>query len=62
VALDPAPPRLLLIAPALQFHPTTETLLRYFSPRVEVTPIGLAVEWQQDLRVMLRLEGARAPD
>ncbi len=62
VALDPAPPRLIFIAPALQFHPTTETLLRYFSPRVEVTRIGLAVEWQQDLRVMLRLEGARAPD
>ena len=62
VAPDPAPPRLILIAPALQFHPSTETVLRYFSPRVEVTRIGLAVEWQQDLRVMLRLEGARAPD
>ena len=60
--LDPAPPRLVFIAPALQFHPATETVLRYFSPRVEVTRIGLAVEWQQDLRVMLRLEGARAPD
>jgi hypothetical protein len=60
--LQPAPPRLIFIAPALQFHPTTETLLRHFSPEVEVTRIGLAVEWQQDLRVMLRLEGARAPD
>ncbi len=60
--LQPAPPRLIFIAPALQFHPTTETLLRHFSPLVEVTRIGLAVEWQQDLRVMLRLEGARAPD
>ena len=60
--LDPAPPRLIFIAPALQFHSSTETLLRYFSPRIEVTRIGLAVEWQQDLRVMLRLEGARAPD
>jgi hypothetical protein len=62
LALDPSPPRLIFIAPALQFHPSTETLLRYFSPRVEVTRIGLAVEWKQDLRVMLRLEGARAPD
>ncbi len=62
IALDAAPPRLIFIAPELQFHPTTETVLRYFSPRVEVTRIGLAVEWQQDLRVMLRLEGARAPE
>ena len=62
IELQPAPPRLIFIAPALQFHPTTETLLRHFSPEVEVTRIGLAVEWQQDLRVMLRLEGARAPD
>ena len=61
VALDPAPPRMILIAPALQFHPTTETVVRYFDPRVEVTRIGLAIEWQKDLRVMLRLDGARAP-
>jgi hypothetical protein len=52
----------VFIAPALQFHSTTETILRYFSPLVEVTRIGLAVEWEQDLRVMLRLNGARAPD
>ena len=62
VALAPTPPRLIFIAPALQFHPTTEAVLRYFAPEVEVTRIGLAVEWKQDLRVMLRLEGARAPD
>lgn len=61
LALDPAPPRMILIAPALQFHPTTESVLRYFDPRVEVTRIGLAIEWQKDLRVMLRLDGARAP-
>ena len=61
LALDPAPPRLLLIAPALQFHPTTETILRYFNPAIEVTRIGLAVEWQKDLRVMMRLEAAHAP-
>jgi len=61
LALDPAPPRLLLIAPALQFHPTTEVILRYFAPAIEVTRIGLAVEWQKDLRVMMRLEAAHTP-
>jgi hypothetical protein len=35
------PPRLLLIAPSLDFHPSTETILRYLVPEVEVTRIGL---------------------
>ncbi|MCC6539606.1 MAG: hypothetical protein IT162_18790 [Bryobacterales bacterium] len=61
LSLDPAPPRLLLIAPALQFHPTTESILRYFDPAIAVTRIGLAVEWHKDLRVMMRLEAAHSP-
>ncbi len=54
-------PRLLLVAPALQFHPTTEIILRYFAPEIEVERVGLAVEWQQEIRVMFRLRGARSP-
>jgi hypothetical protein len=55
------PPRLLLVSPALEFHPTTETLLSYFSPMIEVERIGLGVEWRRDLRVMFRLSGAERP-
>ncbi|MCZ2153723.1 MAG: hypothetical protein LC114_07460 [Bryobacterales bacterium] len=47
-----APPRMLLIAPALQFHPTNETLLGYFESSIEVRQIGVALEWRKSLRVV----------
>ncbi len=48
------PPRLLLGAPALDFHPSNETVLRFFSRQVEVERIGVGIEWRQELRVMFR--------
>jgi hypothetical protein len=59
--LRPAPPRLLLVSPSLEFHPTSETLLRYFAPSIAVERIGLAVEWRKGLQVMFRLHGAEQP-
>jgi hypothetical protein len=56
--LRPEPPRLLLVAPALEFHPTTETILRYFAPDIDVERIGLALEWRTKLQVMFRARGA----
>jgi hypothetical protein len=55
-------PRLLLVAPALQFHPTTEMVLEYFDASIPVERIGLGVEWQKTLRVALRQYGSRRPD
>ena len=51
-------PALLLIAPALEFHPTTETLLRYFSSQIRVERLGLALEWRHGVRVLFRLAGS----
>jgi hypothetical protein len=55
------PPRLLLVAPALEFHSTSEALLRYYAPEIEVERVGLGVEWQRDIAVMFRLPGAQSP-
>jgi len=55
------PPRLLLVSPSLEFHPTSETLLCYFARDIAVERIGLAVEWRKGLRVMFRLTGAEPP-
>ena len=60
-ALRKDPPRLLLIAPALEFHPTTENILDYFSPQIEVERIGLGIHWRSTLDVMFRLRGAERP-
>jgi hypothetical protein len=47
-------PRILLVAPALEFHSTTETILSAFAPEIDVTCIGLAAGWRSELRVMFR--------
>ena len=62
ITLTKAPPRLLLVAPALDFHPTTESVLGYFSPTIEVERIGLGINWRRGLDVMFRLRGADRPD
>lgn len=51
VELKREPPRLILAAPALQFHPANETVLRFFDPTIEVERIGLSPR----LRVMFRM-------
>jgi len=61
IELRPEPPRLLLVSPSLEFHPTSETILCYFAPSIAVERIGLAVEWRKGLKVMFRLTGAEPP-
>jgi len=59
--VSPEPPRILLVAPALEFHSTIETLLGALAPQIEVTRIGLAADWRSGLRVMFRLRGNERP-
>jgi hypothetical protein len=59
--VGPEPPRILLIAPALEFHSTIETLLGALMPGIEVTRVGLAADWRSGLRVMFRLRGNERP-
>lgn len=59
--LQTCPPRLLLVAPALQLHPTTEFLIDYFSPEVEVETIGVAMNWRERIKVMFRRRRSLRP-
>lgn len=61
IELSRQPPRLLLVAPALEFHPTTERLLRYFASHVPVKRLGVGIEWQERLHVVTHLRGAESP-
>jgi len=54
IPLRSDPPRLLLVAPALDFHPSNETVLRYFSSQIVVERMGVGIEWRQELRMMFR--------
>ncbi len=48
------PPRLLLVSPALDLHPSNERVLRYFSPQIPVERIGVGLEWRKELKVLHR--------
>jgi hypothetical protein len=61
VELRSDPPRLLLVSPSLEFHPTTEAILGFYAPAIEVERIGLGVEWRRGLQVMFRFPGAQRP-
>jgi hypothetical protein len=52
--LDSKPPMVWLIAPGLQFHSATDILLKYLSPEIHVTRIGLNENWRRGLQVIFR--------
>ena len=47
IELQAAPPLVYLVAPALRFHPCTDTLLRFLSTELESTRVGLAESWRR---------------
>jgi hypothetical protein len=61
IELRPEPPRLLLVSPSLEFHPTTEAILGFYARAIQVERVGLGVEWRRGLQVMFRLAGAERP-
>ncbi len=45
-------PILILAAPALHVHPSTATMLRYFSPELEWKLVGLDERWRDGIRIV----------
>jgi len=54
VELQQASPLVYLVAPALRFHPTTDDLLKYLSPELEIVRVGFAESWRRGLHVVMR--------
>jgi hypothetical protein len=52
--IDPRPPLVWLVAPGLRFHAATDTLLKYLSPEIQVTRIGLSENWRRKLKIVFR--------
>jgi hypothetical protein len=52
--LSPEPPLLLMAAPSLHVHPTTDCLLRHLSPQIEWRLLGLDEHWRRGIRVIFR--------
>ena len=52
--LSSDPPLLVMAAPALHVHPSTDTLLRYISPKIDWRLLEVDERWRKELRVVLR--------
>ena len=61
IPLRSVPPRLMLVAPALEYHPSNETVLRYLSPEISVERVGVGLEWRRELKVMFHISSAPCP-
>ncbi len=48
------PPRLYLVSPAFRFHSTTDALLRYLDPSIEIIKVGLNAQWRDEIQVLFR--------
>ncbi len=55
--LSPERPLLLLVAPSLHVHPTTDVLLKYLRPEIEWKVLGLDERWREAVRVIFRKSG-----
>jgi hypothetical protein len=54
IELDEKPPMVWLVAPGLRFHSATEKLLKYLSPEIQITRIGLNENWRRGMEVIFR--------
>ena len=59
--ISPQKPLLMLVAPALHVHPTTDTILRYLSPQIDWEVLGIDERWRKEIRVVFRKRPVRAP-
>lgn len=54
IALQMVPPLVYLVAPAIRFHPSTDILLRYLTPELEIIRVGVSENWRRGIRVVMR--------
>ena len=59
--ISPQKPLLMLVAPALHVHPTTDTILRYLSPEIDWEVLGIDEHWREEIRVVFRKKPVRTP-
>jgi hypothetical protein len=59
--ISPLKPLLMLVAPALHVHPTTDTILRYLSPEIDWELLGIDEHWREEIKVVFRKRSKRTP-
>lgn len=52
--ISPLPPRLMLVSPALHWHPATDAIMRYLPAACQTIQIGVNGNWRGDFDVVMR--------
>lgn len=52
--LTDEPPLLYFVAPALRVHPSTDALLKFLSPEIDWTFVGVNEDWREGLKAIFR--------
>ncbi len=60
--ISQAPPKLILIAPALEFHPKTELITRYFGKQIQLECIGVNATWRTAVKKRYHQRDRKRPD
>ncbi len=59
VEVQDAFPLVFLVSPAFRFHSTTEQIMRFFPPQVQVVKVGINEEWRRQIQVLYRRKWER---
>ncbi len=54
VPLSPEPPLLYLLSPAFRFHSSSDRVIRYLHPAIEVVKVGVNQQWRHGVEVLFR--------
>ncbi len=61
IKLIPDPPLLYLVSPAFRFHSTSDRIIRYLAPSVEVVKVGVNQQWRTRVEVLFRRTSHNLP-
>jgi hypothetical protein len=59
ICLNRRPPSVYLVAPVFSFHDTTELLLRYLDPTLEIHKIAINENWRSGVKIFNRMRYSR---
>jgi hypothetical protein len=54
IKLNRQPPKIYLVSPVFSFHDSTESLLRFLNPDIEIWKVSINEDWRCGVRIMRR--------
>jgi hypothetical protein len=55
IAVDQRAPKIYLVSPVFSFHDSTERLLSFMNPKVDVWKIGINEDWRSGVKILRRI-------